>query len=179
MKRKFNMSILFALIYCFCCIYFINNSYCADKNITDTEGVKTTKVKKEKEAKKDNNVLDDIQKQYINNLSNINAELESIYPESFRYEKLFALNHEMKILNLKLYGKILPKTESDEIRYRDEDEKFKAKEKKLKNDKNNLKLDALKFYKGKMPTTLKKKWDQEEKRHSEWIDQYNSQRQKE
>jgi len=146
MQIKHRKLILFALVLCFCSLVIINNSYC----------------------------LDDIQNQYINNLSNINAELENIYQKYYKYQKLYALNQELKIINLKSSGKISPEAERQETKYRDEEESLKKRRKELKNDKNSLKLDALKFYKGKMPAALKKKWDEEEKRHSKCIDPYNS-----
>ncbi len=48
-----------------------------------------------------------------------------------------------------------------------ENEEARTKEniKNLNRDKENLKLDALKFYNGKMPKWLSEKWQEEEANH--------------
>lgn len=116
-------------------------------------------------------VADDIQKQYLSRLFDINFEVESAYRTllfNFRRDKI---QHAMEMNELRYRGRIPYDVQMKGQELKDEKTRTEGKIKDLKREKENLKLDALKYYNGEMPKWLSEKWQKEESRHSNNINE--------
>jgi hypothetical protein len=114
---------------------------------------------------------DDIQKQYLSRLSDINFEVESAHLTllfNFRRNKI---QHAMVMNELRYRGRIPNDVQMKGQELKDEKTRTEGKIKDLKREKENLKLDALKYYNGKMPEWLSEEWQKEESRHSNNINE--------
>lgn len=108
---------------------------------------------------------DEIQQQYLKSLKIINLELDIENIAISKDYKLFKLQDERELLELNYRGKISYTAKMDRDKLENEEARTKENIKNLNRDKENLKLDALKFYNGKMPKWLSEKWQEEEANH--------------
>lgn len=96
---------------------------------------------------------DELQSQYIDKLREINFELKKSQQDRIRI---------MKITNLDLeFGRNTLKHEAE---YKEIIGKIDI----LKKEQSNLKTDALKYFKGKMPRSLSLKWEEEDSNYKDF-----------
>jgi septal ring factor EnvC (AmiA/AmiB activator) len=105
-------------------------------------GVSCTDTNKQSKStetitQKQNDIPDEIQEQYIKRLRDINSQLQD------EHRTLFTIRKGLSF---------------DRHRVEDREAKSEAKIKELEKEKDNLKLDALKYYHGKMPGWLSENW---------------------
>ena len=130
---------------------------------------------KENNLPVESNKPDDIQKQYLERLSNINLELKKAYITLLLNVRQTRLQHERTMLELGYRGSIPHDVEARGQEIKDEEIRTEDKKTNLERDKANLKLDVLKYYNGKLPEWLSRKWQEEESSHSNYVDEHYTQ----
>lgn len=114
----------------------------------------------------------EIQTQYYFNLLRINTELKQQHSNLKYYYKQIRLQGEEERLELSYRGRIPYSVSVKRQKLEDDRVKAEDKIKDLEKEKDNLKLDILKYYSGSMPTYLSDKWTEEENKYGEFIKQY-------
>ena len=113
---------------------------------------------------------DDLQREYLTKLSAINSEIKRLCPQLLQNEERGERLDELYFLDLRAHNfKTSANQRRLEQELKDDRERYKTKIEGLKNDKDNLKLDILKYYSGKMPDWLKEEWSKEERDFTHWI----------
>ena len=110
---------------------------------------------------KDKGKSDDIQTQYIERLSKTHHDLLELADD--KITNAFKKNTQRKLETLELqYKNRVPlDLQLKRKKIDDEDIRIQAKTSDLEKSIEDLRLDALKYYKGKMPVWLKKEWEKE------------------
>lgn len=114
----------------------------------------------------------EIQRQYYFNLLRINGDLQQQHINIKYYYKQIRLQQQEESLELSYRGRVPYSVSSKRQKLEDDRVKSEDKIKELEKEKDNLKLDALKYYQGSMPKSLSDQWSEEEKRYSDFIKQY-------
>lgn len=134
---------------------------------------KSANIEKEESISYDDFIADlEIRSQYIRKLLTLNsAIIRENYNLLYNYEKT-ALHLEEERNELAYRGRIpyVVKLKGKELE--DDKNRIKSKIEELKNDKDDLRMDALKYYRGKLPLELKKAWNEQEKNYIEDMDKY-------
>jgi len=164
------MKIFFAIVLMFSLVSGLT-VYAQDASKKSVKSGKTTKVK---EQSKKRDVIDAVGQQYLDMLKDYNNQLQEAKKDIEKNGKFAEINHEyvMKLYdNARKYGSRVDQKEIDRARaesnqyYKDID-RLKIRITELQQEKQKLKIDALKYYKGKLPQSFKNKWDEIETEQS-------------
>lgn len=114
---------------------------------------------------------DELQRQYLVKLMKIDLGLEIAHIQLRGNFEQSKSHQKSELLELQYRGRIPHDVEMRGQELKDEEARTEENIKDLEREKENLKLDALKFYNGKMPKWLSKKWQKEETDYSKNIDE--------
>jgi len=165
---------VFCIFVCFCAVVGLCGSVLAasGSKVKKPQAVTSQpETIKEANPQVEDDKPDDIQKQYLERLINTNAELKHAYLTLLKNVRLTQLQHERIMLELKYRGRVPRDVEAIGQEIKDEERRTEDKKRDLEKDKDNLKLDALKYYHGKMPNWLSQKWNEKEEKHSAYIEE--------
>lgn len=129
-------------------------------------------IAKQEVSPVDDKNSDELQKQYFDKLWHINMAIKD---EHFNQRMLSIQNkshHKKVMLELNYRGRIPHDVEMEGQELKDRDMRTKEKINNLEREKENLKLDVLKYYNGKMPKWLLGRWQEEESRYNKYMENY-------
>lgn len=138
-------------------------------SFNETKSIDKLKKYENSKAELKENEPDEIQKQYLKKLENMNLELEVASINEIGCFRFSEIQHKRELLDLQYRGRISRDVEKSRQELEDKKEKAKTKIEEVEKAKVDLRLDALKYYNGKMPIWLSKEWSEEESRHSKWL----------
>lgn len=115
------------------------------------------------------NEPDELQKQYLERLKKINYRLTNEHLTSVKNARLDMIQTKLELLKLRSLGRIPLDVKMQRQELKDEEIRTEANIRNLDEQKENLKLDVLKFYSGEMPKWLSEKWQEEENNHKNYI----------
>lgn len=108
---------------------------------------------------------DAIQKQYLSRLTdNGEAILKLESDQALNYSRL-STQRKLELLEVQYRGRVPSDVREARQKLESDDARFKEKISELEKERENLKLDALKYYRGKLPKSLDKKWGAEDQRY--------------
>ena len=113
-------------------------------------------------AAKDSGKGDEIQAQYYKRLLSIDSDLLKLEDDNSVYYFAQDSTRKLELLESQYLGHETNETQMREVKNDLENSRIVAKTAELEKARADLKLDALKYYKGKMPKWLKGVWNKED-----------------
>ena len=104
------------------------------------------------------------QKQYLQQLIANSNEILKLEEEYITNYRRIRSQRQLEMLELKSRGRVPSNVEMDGQNLEKENARILSEQSRLEKDRENIKLDTLKFYKGKIPRWLDEKWDSEDHR---------------
>jgi hypothetical protein len=112
---------------------------------------------------KDKGQPDDIQTQYIERQRTLNDDLIQMGKDQAICDIHIEMVQQLELIDAKM-GRSSLDTRIKRKEVDLEQSRINSSTQELRKNRDDLKLDALKYYKGKMPTWLKSEWDKEQKK---------------
>lgn len=116
----------------------------------------------------------EIQAQYMSKLRKINQEIRLEYINLKYNEKQRYIQNQEESNELAYRGRVPYSVEKKRDRIVEENRYINENIKKLKMGKDDLSLDAIKYYKGSLPAEFSKEWNETEAKHNEELNKIRS-----
>jgi hypothetical protein len=104
---------------------------------------------------------DDIQTQYIEQLKTIDNDILKLYFDQEMNDAHTKTQQQMELLEVSYRGRVPLELQIKRAEIEADQTRIYSETSKLEKNRETLKLDALKYYKGQMPKWLKNAWDKE------------------
>ncbi len=111
----------------------------------------------------------ELQMQYMSKLRRINLNIKNAYIDLKYNDQMLKLQQREELNELSYRGRVPRSVEEKKDKINADNKNANDKIKKLEMDKEDLKLDALKYYKGNLPAELSENWNKEESEHIDAI----------
>lgn len=112
---------------------------------------------------------DEMQQTYIDSLRDNSEQLKNTYNNLELNDKKMRNQNKLEKLELDFRGYIPKETTEGRKKLEDDEQTLNTSKTKLEQARKDLKMDAMKYYKGKLPKWLKDEWMQEEIKSSSEI----------
>lgn len=134
------------------------------------KSVKSDKPTRVKEQSKKGDAIDAVGQQYLDMLKDYNDQLQEAKDNIEKNRKYVWINHEY-VMKLRAIARQhgdskgwiqedIDKAQAEADQYDKDFDRLKIRIQELQQEKQKLKIDALKYYKSKLPQSFKNKWDE-------------------